>query len=75
MSTTRISSRYNGATAAAAARRHAGTPDDRPGEPPGRGSLEVAIPMRKKKSPVKDLLLTRYAPIADGIAALFFPYA
>jgi D-arginine utilization repressor len=32
--------------------------------------------MRKKKtSPVKDLLLTRYAPIADGIAALFFPYA
>jgi len=32
--------------------------------------------MRKKRvSPVKDLLLTRYAPIADGIAALFFPYA
>lgn len=31
--------------------------------------------MRKKKSPVKDLLLTRYAPIDDGIAALFFPYA
>jgi predicted transcriptional regulator YheO len=32
--------------------------------------------MRKKKnSPVKDLLLTRYAPIADGIATLFFPYA
>ena len=33
-------------------------------------------PMRKKKpSPVKDLLLTRYAPLADGIATLFFPYA
>ncbi|MDE1181602.1 PAS domain-containing protein [Paraburkholderia sp.] len=32
--------------------------------------------MRKKKaSPVTDLLLDRYAPIADGIAALFFPYA
>ncbi len=31
--------------------------------------------MRKKNvSPVKDLLLTRYAPIADGIATLFFPY-
>src|ERR1700758_4187168 len=32
--------------------------------------------MRKKKtSPVKDLLLDRYAAIADGIATLFFPYA
>ncbi|PMS33349.1 putative transcriptional regulator YheO [Trinickia symbiotica] len=32
--------------------------------------------MRKKNvSLVKDLLLTRYAPIADGIATLFFPYA
>jgi len=32
--------------------------------------------MRKKRvSPVKELLLSRYAPIADGIAALFFPYA
>lgn len=26
-------------------------------------------------SPVQDLLLTRYAPLADSIAALFFPYA
>lgn len=25
--------------------------------------------------PVKDLLLERYAPIADGIAALFYPCA
>lgn len=32
--------------------------------------------MRQKRvSPVKDLLLTRYAPIADGIATLLFPYA
>jgi D-arginine utilization repressor len=32
--------------------------------------------MRKTRvSPVKDLLLTRYAPLADSIAALFFPYA
>ncbi|PTB22321.1 hypothetical protein C9I57_00515 [Trinickia symbiotica] len=32
--------------------------------------------MRKKNvSLVKNLLLTRYAPIADGIATLFFPYA
>ncbi|RFU44700.1 hypothetical protein D0B32_26760 [Paraburkholderia sp. DHOC27] len=32
--------------------------------------------MRKSRvSPVKDLLLTRYAPLADSIAALFFPYA
>jgi predicted transcriptional regulator YheO len=32
--------------------------------------------MRKKQdSVVKDLLLTRYAPIADSIAALLFPYA
>lgn len=31
--------------------------------------------MRKQKSPVKDLLLSRYAPLADGIATLFFPYA
>ncbi len=26
-------------------------------------------------TPVKDLLLERYAPIADGIAALFYPCA
>ena len=26
-------------------------------------------------SPVKDLLLERYAPVADGIAALFYPCA
>jgi D-arginine utilization repressor len=32
--------------------------------------------MRKPRvSPVKDLLLIRYAPLADSIAALFFPYA
>jgi D-arginine utilization repressor len=32
--------------------------------------------MRKTRvSPVQDLLLTRYAPLADSIAALFFPYA
>ncbi|WP_301718281.1 MULTISPECIES: transcriptional regulator [Paraburkholderia] len=46
-------------------------PRQRAADPP-----KVAISMRKKKaSPVKDLLLTRYAPIADAIAALFFPYA
>ena len=34
------------------------------------------FPMRKTTvSPVKDLLLERYAPIADGIAALFYPCA
>ena len=32
-------------------------------------------PDAQEEIPVKDLLLTRYAPIADGIAALFFPYA
>lgn len=32
--------------------------------------------MRKTPvSPVRNLLLTRYAPLADSIAALFFPYA
>jgi predicted transcriptional regulator YheO len=32
--------------------------------------------MRKTRvSPVKDMLLNRYAPLADSIAALFFPYA
>jgi predicted transcriptional regulator YheO len=32
--------------------------------------------MRKTPvSPVQDLLLSRYAPLADSIAALFFPYA
>ena len=31
--------------------------------------------MRKKNtSPVRDLLLSRYAPLADSVAALFFPY-
>ena len=30
---------------------------------------------RQTCSPVKDLLLERYAPIADGIAALFYPCA
>ncbi|WP_071766202.1 helix-turn-helix transcriptional regulator [Burkholderia ubonensis] len=66
MSGARTRARYNGATAAAGRR---------PDEPPGRGSPESAIPMRKQKSPVKDLLLSRYAPLADGIATLFFPYA
>ena len=32
--------------------------------------------MRKKNtSPVRDLLLSRYAPLADSVAALFCPYA
>ncbi|MCW0134214.1 PAS domain-containing protein, partial [Burkholderia pseudomallei] len=75
MSRARTRARYNGATAAAAAPRRAGATGRRPDEPPGRGSPESAIPMRKKKSPVKDLLLSRYAPLADGIATLFFPYA
>ncbi|KVU31437.1 hypothetical protein WK57_04080 [Burkholderia ubonensis] len=66
MSSARTRARYNGATAASGRR---------PDEPPGRGSPESAIPMRKQKSPVKDLLLSRYAPLADGIATLFFPYA
>ncbi|HDR9099002.1 TPA: PAS domain-containing protein [Burkholderia vietnamiensis] len=60
--------RYNGATAAAPVPARANAP-------PAPRSPEIAIPMRKKPSPVKDLLLSRYAPIADGIAALFFPYA
>ncbi|MGC3029969.1 helix-turn-helix transcriptional regulator [Burkholderia sp. DN3021] len=80
MSGTRARGRYNGATAAAAARGRTGmpatgAPTRRPDVPPGPRPPEMATPMRKKKSPVKDLLLTRYAPIADGIAALFFPYA
>jgi len=83
MSSTRTRGRYNGATAAAVARGRTdmpvdGTPARRAHAPPGPrspDSPEMAIPMRKKQSPVKDLLLTRYAPIADGIAALFFPYA
>ncbi|VEB44275.1 Uncharacterized protein conserved in bacteria [Chromobacterium violaceum] len=29
---------------------------------------------RPNPSPVKDLLLNRYAHIADGVAALFHPY-
>ena len=47
-----------------------GAPARRPDALPGSRPPEMANPMRKKKSPVKDLLLTRYAPIADGIAAL-----
>jgi predicted transcriptional regulator YheO len=46
------------------------------GRSPRRILRTLRFPMRNTNvSPVKDLLLQRYAPIADGIAALLYPCA
>lgn len=35
----------------------------------------MTTPQKKSLSPARELLLSRYAHVADGIATLFFPYA